>query len=294
MEYNGFYIDENIGNNEFSFKDRVNKKIYIPPIIEVNAKKDKILNNINVSNKVAFSEIDENGKEKNIFGLENFVYTQKNSKKIYIFDNHNHCFYFVSSNIIKDFELKNNKCNQSSLLQYDENTSLSKECKNIKMDYIDITTLENFMKNNKKTMIHFDQHKDMRCPKLSLKEFSRMNKYKSFYDLIFSYTNYHLNVGNFIVPLKESGFISKVIIVDSNYSIDELEKNISNFNNIILDIDLDFFSKDMDYIDDYKKVNLISKAYEKADIITICTSPYFIEFQRAKKYLGIILEEFGL
>lgn len=173
MEYSGFYIDEKLGNNEFSYEKRLNKKIYIPPIIKVEAKKDDILNSINMSDKVAFSEIDENGKENNIFGLENFVYTQKNSKKIYIFDNHNHCFYFVSSNMIKDFELKSGNYNQNSSLKYDENkkeifkniikdtssskrdeniknTNIYKELKKLEIDCIYIQYLESFLEKIKK------------------------------------------------------------------------------------------------------------------------------------------------
>ena len=32
--YNGFYISRPVGNNEFSFKERTNKRIFVPPIIE--------------------------------------------------------------------------------------------------------------------------------------------------------------------------------------------------------------------------------------------------------------------
>ena len=50
----------------------------------------------------------------------------------------------------------------------------------------------------------------------------------------------------------------------------------------------------MDYIDDELKIDAIAKCYERADVVTICTSPYFIEFERAEKYLYKILERFDI
>lgn len=151
-------------------------------------------------------------------------------------------------------------------------------------------------------MIHFDQHKDMRVPEFTLlqaikkiKEGKNIHKliYQDSYcdyDILYSYTNYFLNVGNFIVPLLENGFIDDVVIVDSTYSMKKLDKDIDSYDEVILDIDLDFFSPDMDYIDEDEKLRLIQRCYEKAKIITICTSPYFIDFERAKKKLEKILK----
>ena len=154
----------------------------------------------------------------------------------------------------------------------------------------------------KRPMIHFDQHKDMRVPEHTLLQaIEIIKKEENFYDLkyqgfehdygiLYSYTNYFLNVGNFIVPLLENGFIEDVVIVDSTYSMDKLDKNMDSYDEVILDIDLDFFSPDMDYIDDDEKIRLIQRCYQKAKIITICTSPYFIDFGRAKKKLENILK----
>lgn len=257
MGYNGFYICENAGNNAFSYDNRLNKSIYVPSIKKMDFEVNDIMNHIKCSDKIGFSEVQEE-REINVFGLENFVYTEKDDKKIYIFDNHNHCFYFVASNMAKQGEYLSDK---SCLEKY---------------------------------MIHFDQHKDMRVPNLSLEDFAKKNNLDTSFDnLLFLYTNYHLNVGNFIVPLKTNRFIKDVEIVDSIYTMDKLGRALDNYEGIILDIDLDFFSEDMSYIADDKKLDLILKCYKKADIITICTSPYFIEFERAKKYLKILIENFN-
>ena len=92
------------------------------------------------------------------------------------------------------------------------------------------------------------------------------------------------------MPLLENGFIKDVAIIDSTYSMAKLEKDIDFYDEVILDIDLDFFSPEMDYIDEDEKIELIKRSYEKAKIITICTSPYFIDFERAKKKLEKILK----
>ena len=53
----------------------------------------------------------------------------------------------------------------------------------------------------------------------------------------------------------------------------------------VLDIDLDFFSRDMDYIDYDLKIGRVKEYIEGASLITIATSPYFIEQDKALKAL---------
>ena len=62
-------------------------------------------------------------------------------------------------------------------------------------------------------------------------------------DDVFRYTNEVLNVGNFIKPALQHNIFSEVIIIDSSYGF---ELDIEG--EFVLDIDLDIFSKDMDYI----------------------------------------------
>ena len=54
---------------------------------------------------------------------------------------------------------------------------------------------------------------------------------------------------------------------------------------MVLNLDLDFFSPDLDYIDYEKKKNLILRLAEKAKYITIATSPAFIEQKYALRVL---------
>lgn len=85
--YHGFYLAEPVGNNAFSFEKRKNKRLYVPPVVEGSS------SDLRLGSRVVFSEIDD-GEEKNYCGLEQFVYVSHRGKDLFIFDNHNHAFFF--------------------------------------------------------------------------------------------------------------------------------------------------------------------------------------------------------
>jgi hypothetical protein len=91
-----------------------------------------------------------------------------------------------------------------------------------------------------------------------------------------------LNVGNFIVPAQKAGLIGDLIIVDSESSMDGFDHGAGE---LLLDVDLDFFSKDMDYIENRKKISFIRQLIPRSKMITIATSPFFIEQERAIRWL---------
>ena len=99
-------------------------------------------------------------------------------------------------------------------------------------------------------------------------------------DDVFIYTNEVLNVGNFIQPALKKEIFSQVIIIDSSYGFD-----VKVEGEYALDIDLDIFSKDMDYIPYDFRLNKIKDLIRDAKVITIATSPYFIEQDYAIKVL---------
>lgn len=85
--YKGFYIDEPRGNNAFSYVQRQQRRIYVPPLIHGGPE------DLAVGEEIAFSEVEE-GQEINKVGLRCFLYFQKKDKNFFIFDNHNHAFFF--------------------------------------------------------------------------------------------------------------------------------------------------------------------------------------------------------
>lgn len=223
-EYNGFYIEKPMGNNVFSYDKRDNKSIYVPKLISGT------LNDVKLGNKVVFNEVDENEEIKAI-GLENMVEYVLGNKKIYIFDNHNHAFYFWLKSMMND--------------------EFTRGCK----------------------LVHVDQHKDTREPENYDVDINNIED-------VFRYTNEVLNVGSFIKPALQHKIFSELIIIDSLYGFDlDIEPEF------VLDIDLDIFSSDMDYIPFDFKLDKIKNLIKKAKVITIATSPYFIKQEYAIKVL---------
>lgn len=223
-EYNGFYIEKPMGNNVFSYDKRDNKSIYVPKLISGT------LDDVKLGNKVVFNEVDENGEIKAI-GLENMVEYVLGNKKIYVFDNHNHAFYFWLKSMVND--------------------EFTRGCK----------------------LVHVDQHKDTREPDNYNVDINNIKD-------VFRYTNEVLNVGSFIKPALQHKIFSELIIIDSLYGFDlDIEPEF------VLDIDLDIFSSDMDYIPFDFKLDKIKNLIKKAKVITIATSPYFINQEYAIKVL---------
>lgn len=141
--------------------------------------------------------------------------------------------------------------------------------------------------DKKARLIHIDQHKDTRKPSSYLKasEIKDLEK-------VHKYVNTVLNVGNFIPPAQEAGLIDDLIIIDSIASMEAFEEKPPTYENMILDIDLDFFSTDMAYISNDYKVEFIRTLIPEANIITIATSPFFIEQKNAIHWLREISEGF--
>lgn len=230
--YGGFFISKPYGNNEFSYSERKNKKIYVPSLIDEDISSEREISEI-----ANFIEVDEKGEEKICFGLKNMYSYKVGGKQIYLFDNHNHAFYFWCKSLIE-----------------------KKIDKNL-------------------TLVHIDQHKDMRTPRSFDVDINCIDDVKR-------YTNEVLNVGNFIKPALHLGIFSDVRIVDSSYSL-----KFDAIENCVLDIDLDFFSDDMDYLDFDLKISKTKSYIDKAKVITVATSPYFIDQKKALEVFDILFLE---
>lgn len=131
------------------------------------------------------------------------------------------------------------------------------------------------------TLIHIDAHRDTRIPEriLSHEEAKDLEK-------VFEYTNSILNVGNYIPPALEEGLVGELISITSEGELKEAEPKAP----FILNIDLDFWAPEMDYIDQEWSMERIRDWILKADLITFATSPFFIEQQRAIDILHKLLE----
>ncbi len=222
--YKGFYIPAPTGNNAFSFEIRLNKRIYVAPLVEGTPA------DLRPGSRIAFSEV-EDGVEKNDVGLEKFIYYRHKNTDVFIFDNHNHAFFFWMA-----------------------------------------AYLQNELQPGAK-LIHVDMHSDMYSPSapfaLSLRRDFTLEE-------VFNYTQRILTVSSFIKPALQMGFFTDVEIIDSTLSFENVIPE-----HYVLDIDMDIFAKEMDYIGYDVKMDKIRAYIERAEFITIATSPFFMNQEKA-------------
>lgn len=118
-------------------------------------------------------------------------------------------------------------------------------------------------------LIHIDQHTDMNDNENSFSLDSDL-------DQISDFVNYECNVWNFIKPAIQSWLISQVQQINTEYKM-------TNFTtsdlqpDFILDIDIDFRHPDMKIEDYTSSIQKTRELISKAKLVTIATSPFFID-----------------
>lgn len=232
-----FYIEDNIWNNALSFLEREKytwkkSKLYVPDLKKIKNFSEVQLLEKN-DEKITFQDFWFDDELSTNFWLENFYEMSWNWKKVFLFDNHNHAYYFWylarDQWIIKD----------SSLLY------------------------------------HVDEHADYRdaWEYLMKPESLDMNK-------VFEYTNFSkVNVWNYIISAEKEWLVSETIQIRSEQELEnyiDSDRKIQN-QSIILNVDLDFFQPDLDFIDYEMKKKVVLDIAKKADVITVATSPFFID-----------------
>jgi hypothetical protein len=249
-----FFIREPVSNNAFSFDQRPGA---VPgragPTLFVPALRDGGVDDVKEGREIVFEDYDDDSVLRACTGLAEFVRIMWGKKPVYVFDNHNHAFAFWHLEMIRG-------------------------------------TIRPGA-----TIIHVDRHKDSRKPGTFLEADDARDP-----EMVFAYTNNILNVGNFIPAAVKTGLAGKVINIDSEAALDTLEfakftvpgtkpqdavARAKNETDLILDIDLDFFAPEMDYIPKEKKLQLIKNFASRAKMLTIATSPFFIAQDLALKCL---------
>ena len=138
--------------------------------------------------------------------------------------------------------------------------------------------------------MHIDQHTDLATPG----NFPAWKHPEESHEgIVEEYTNTDLTIADFIVPALATGLISEAVMVtgedmDASRSFvwegEQLtklppERKTNNEKlTTIVDIDLDYFSQGFDELKCFETVRYWM---EKADIITIATSPLFIDQEKA-------------
>ncbi|MDP2103869.1 MAG: UPF0489 family protein [Candidatus Gracilibacteria bacterium] len=135
------------------------------------------------------------------------------------------------------------------------------------------------------TLIHIDQHSDLWDNENNitnngdnLKEMER-------------FVDEQCTVANYIQPAIRHGLIERVVRIEGENDIEKYENYEPNPDeSLILNLDLDFFAPDLNYIDFNKKKQTILKFAGQARLITVATSPFFIDQDRAIEYLLKVFE----
>ena len=130
------------------------------------------------------------------------------------------------------------------------------------------------VKDQHLNLIHIDQHFDNAQCKID-------------YDNIQSI--YKTKICNYINFAKNSNWIDKTLSFVESKDLKQIDK-IDNFADIILNIDLDFFAPEVNLISLEEKINLIFKSANNAKLITIATSPGFIDQTLAIKIAKLLFE----
>jgi hypothetical protein len=121
------------------------------------------------------------------------------------------------------------------------------------------------------TLVHIDQHKDMRLPDHPM---SGTPDDPGFLEAAFRYTNETVNVGNYVVPAREMGLVGDLRFVTSGAALYDTPLPAAN---TILNIDLDYFAPEMAYIPFDEARRFIHAHLATAALVTIATSPFFID-----------------
>ena len=142
----------------------------------------------------------------------------------------------------------------------------------------------NWFLSDNNILYHIDEHADYRDPwEYLLKPESQDNK------KVFEYVNFSkINVWNYIISAEKEGIIKETIQIRSSVALEEFLENLEFFEkqkNIILNLDLDFFCENLDFIDFELKKKVVQKIFKKAKLVTISTSPFFINQELALQRL---------
>lgn len=138
-------------------------------------------------------------------------------------------------------------------------------------------------------LVHIDQHSDLWSNHNQINQ-SKLDDSQYTRD----FTHLNCNIGNFITPCIQSWIISEMVQIRTEYTLSEIANLLKSsdkifWHHMILDIDLDFWAPQMWIIDIEQTMTQVRILMDQADMITIATSPYFIDQQLAIDLLHLLV-----
>ncbi len=136
-------------------------------------------------------------------------------------------------------------------------------------------------------VIHIDQHADTK-PNLNSFQASHSSPRE-----VLGFTNYGCNVGNFLTSAKDAGIIEEIIQIRSQHALHTMEKLDFQKYNYILDIDIDFWESKSEQ-ERESDFEIIRKLTDNVCLITIATSPYFFDQEKAIELIKKLFKKSSL
>lgn len=283
MYLSSFYITNPVWNNVFSYEKRQNKKLHVPFLTKATSFDD-----ITLWEEIVFEDYDFDDKLQSCKWLKNFYEFDYNWIPLYLFDNHNHAYFFWYK-AKKEWYINDN----TILYHIDEHADTRDPWvylwKNSLDDLQKVFDYTNFTLNVGNYII--PAIKDGLIKEvIQIRSETELNNLKEKMrndDLLFT--------SDFVIPSaveKSGGKLNNENLennVKCKVQIPPLqsewqeEKIVNRWQDIILNIDLDFFQPDLDFIDYNLKKEVVQRLAKKASVITVATSPFFIDQKLALK-----------
>lgn len=107
---------------------------------------------------------------------------------------------------------------------------------------------------------------------------------------VWEFTNFSCNVGNYIKPTMDEGLVAEMVRIEGEQDLIREQSRVIPKNSI-LNLDLDFFSDELDDIDFEFKKRVVLHFAKQVSYITIATSPFFIPGAQAIAVMKRVFEK---
>lgn len=255
----GKFLEVGVGNNSFSLPKKADRNR-----LEITPLKVGSLDDLKLGKHVAFQDF-EGDRWLECVGLESAILSLDYRIPVYVFDNHNHVFYAWAEALKMGWFQQG-----ATLVHMDEHFDAAEAL--LPPDPLTPFLLrllplpagsEGQVQGGTKT------------PEQSLEE-------------IWRYTNEVLQIATYIKPALKLGVFSECIdYVESQHFEAPVRTRHGAFVHgahakaVVINLDIDVFHPDMSHISWQQKIDVLKYYLPQTKLITIATSPYFIDQQKA-------------
>lgn len=255
----GAFLKPGIGNNAFSFQKKADRNpLQITPL-RIGKVEELVM-----GKQVAFQDFDgEDWLE--CVGLESAILCLDYPIPLYIFDNHNHVFYAWAEAL--------------------------------KMGWFEKGA----------TLVHMDEHFDAGEPVIPpnpqplTRGADQLHNWQIVLDdleNVWNYTNEVLQIATYIKPALKLGMFSECVnyVESTHFEMDGSSprqggQGVALGSQNVINLDIDVFHEDMSHISWKEKMDVLKYYLPQTKLITIATSPYFIDQKKAIELVKKVVAE---